>query len=112
MPIWPACRYIKRRAKEGFAESQSITDAAALEQLWQRAKEELEVVKRQAVVYGLYARKHKSVMVGGTPSALALCAPEPPLARAYNLWPVGWVCIGVWWAVCMLGRAGFLMGLC
>ena len=27
------------------------------------AKQEIEVVKRQAVVFNLYARKHKNVMV-------------------------------------------------
>lgn len=32
-------------------------------ELWTQAKAELEVVKRQAIVYGLYARKQKSVMV-------------------------------------------------
>ena len=58
-------RYIKRRAQEAFRGPKSSADAAAVEQQWQRAKEELEVVKRQSVVYSLYARKHKSVMVSG-----------------------------------------------
>lgn len=57
------CRYVQRRAREGFVDARSVTDTAALEQLWQRARQELEVVRRQSVVYSLYARKHKSVMV-------------------------------------------------
>lgn len=63
------CRYVKRRARQGFLEAQSSSDATFVQQLWEHAKQELAVVKRQAVVYSMYARKHKSVMVGTTRAA-------------------------------------------
>lgn len=56
-------RYVKRKAREGFRAHQGETDAQTISQLVQDAKAELEVVKRQSVVYGLYARKQKSIMV-------------------------------------------------
>ena len=63
----PRCprRYILRRAREGFREGQHERDSGVLQQLWGRAQHELEVVKRQRTVYSLYARKQKSVLVGG-----------------------------------------------
>lgn len=38
-------------------------DTAAAEAAWQRAHSQLEVWKRQSVVYGLYGRRVKTVMV-------------------------------------------------
>lgn len=55
-------RYVKRKARDAFAASAPI-DIAGQQALLQRAKQELEAVKRQAVVYALYARKQRSVMV-------------------------------------------------
>ena len=46
-----------------FRAHRAETDSAALSRLWNHAKQELEAVKRQAMVYSLYAREHKSVMV-------------------------------------------------
>lgn len=56
------CRYVRRRAKEGFREAQTVTDAVGLEQLWQQGRELLEVAQRQAQVYKLYARSTPSIM--------------------------------------------------
>lgn len=56
------CRYIKRRAREAFSSTPEPSKAAELMAV---AKQEMEVVKRQAVVFNLYARKHKNVMVSG-----------------------------------------------
>lgn len=56
--------YISRRAKEEFhLAASSTTDAAAAEAAWRRAQAQLEVWRRQSVVYQLYGRKTKTVMV-------------------------------------------------
>lgn len=52
-----------RRAKQDFRQHRDDVDKAAVAELVQEAKQFLEVVKRQAVVYSMYARKHKSIMV-------------------------------------------------
>jgi LYR motif-containing protein 4 len=57
-------RYVKRRAKEAFHEHAAEVDASKLQQFWTKAHSELELVRRQAMVYTLFARKHKSIMVG------------------------------------------------
>eukprot|EP01025_Chloroclados_australasicus_P013927 TRINITY_DN16526_c0_g1_i2.p7 TRINITY_DN16526_c0_g1~~TRINITY_DN16526_c0_g1_i2.p7 ORF type:complete len:117 (-),score=4.88 TRINITY_DN16526_c0_g1_i2:1675-2025(-) len=54
--------YVKRRARLGFKQNKALTDEQALEKCWQRALEDLAVVKRQVIVYGLYARPYQSVM--------------------------------------------------
>ena len=48
------------------------TDAQILSELVQGAKTELEVVKRQSMVYSLYARRQKSIMVSFSASQSAL----------------------------------------
>ncbi len=56
--------YIQRRAREEFhALSLAGREQAAVDAAWSRAASELEVWKRQAVVYGLYGRKVKNVLV-------------------------------------------------
>lgn len=55
--------YVKRRARDGFHEMKGSTDAQAVSKGIQTAKESLEVIKRQAVVYSLYGRPIKSVIV-------------------------------------------------
>jgi hypothetical protein len=57
------CSYIQRRAKEEFHSLAANADAAAAEAAWQRAQSQLEVWKRQSVVYQLYGRKIKTVLV-------------------------------------------------
>lgn len=47
------------------------TDAQIVSELVQGAKAELEVVKRQSMVYSLYARRQKSIMVSFSPSQSA-----------------------------------------
>lgn len=54
------CRYVLRRTKQDFRAHRGDTDAS---NFIGEAKDALELVKRQAVVYSMYARKHKSIMV-------------------------------------------------
>lgn len=61
----PHCSYITRRAKEEFHALAQSTDTAAAEAAWQNAQRQLDVWKRQSVVYGLYGRRVKTVMVSG-----------------------------------------------
>jgi hypothetical protein len=63
-PLLACCRsYIQRRTKEEFHTLAANADAAAADAAWQRAKSQLEVWKRQSVVYQLYGRKIKTVLV-------------------------------------------------
>lgn len=59
------CRYVRRRAREGFREAAAVTDTTELAKLWEGAQQQLAVVRRQSVVYDLYSRRHKHAMVGG-----------------------------------------------
>lgn len=59
----PRRSYIQRRAREEFhAISSGVRDQAAADAAWGHAASELEVWKRQALVYGLYGRKVKNVL--------------------------------------------------
>ncbi|KAL4535555.1 hypothetical protein Ndes2526B_g06445 [Nannochloris sp. 'desiccata'] len=58
-PNYNVREYIRRRAKEAFS---ATPEASKAEELMQTARREYEVVKRQAVVFNLYARKQKNVM--------------------------------------------------
>lgn len=40
-----------------------MTDAGELQRLWQQGKQQLEMVRRQSIVYDLYSHKHKHTMV-------------------------------------------------
>lgn len=62
---------MRRKAIEGFRAHKGETDAQKLSELLQDAKQELEVVKRQSLVYSMYARKQKSIMVGPLVTAAA-----------------------------------------
>jgi hypothetical protein len=57
-------RYVKRRAQEEFHKHAAEVDANRIQQFWAKAQSDLELVRRQAMVYTLFARKHKSIMVG------------------------------------------------
>lgn len=48
-----------------------MTDAAALQRLWEQGRQQLEVARRQGVVYDLYARRHKHAMVCGSLGGVA-----------------------------------------
>ena len=56
--------YTRRRAADAFRENRALPDAAAAAAAaaFAEGKKQLEVAKRQAVVYSLYAPKSKSVM--------------------------------------------------
>lgn len=56
-------RYVLRRTKQDFRAHREDANASGF---IKEAKDALEVVKRQAVVYSMYARKHKSIMVRGS----------------------------------------------
>jgi hypothetical protein len=89
-PHAPLRSYITRRAKEEFhgLAGGGGADAAAAEAAWARARDQLAVWQRQSLVYQLYGRKTKTVMVradclcasvccvrgGGERHALAWCA--------------------------------------
>ena len=53
------CSYILRRCKEEFRTPPKGDPTTIVA----HAKEQLEVLKRQSLVYGLYARKIKNVLV-------------------------------------------------
>ena len=53
---------MKRRAREGFREAAAVTDAAELARLAEAGRAQLAVVRRQSIVYDLYARKHRHAM--------------------------------------------------
>lgn len=61
-PNYNVREYIHRRAKEAFHEAASVSNPATVSSLIKQAKEELELVKRQALVYALYARRVKNVL--------------------------------------------------
>ena len=56
-------RYVKRKTKQDFRAHQHETSTQAVDKFLKEARAELEVVKRQTMVYSMYARKHKSIMV-------------------------------------------------
>lgn len=56
-------RYVKRRAKEEFHKHAGESDAGKLQHFWTKAQSDFDLVRRQATVYTLFGRKHKSIMV-------------------------------------------------
>ena len=52
-----------RKAKDSFRSAADVTDPTQQQALWAKAKQEYEMVSRQAIVYSMYARKQRSVMV-------------------------------------------------
>lgn len=85
-----ACvRYVKRRAKEEFHTHSAEADAGKVQQFWTRAQSELELVRRQAMVYTLFARKHKSIMVGDACAYLCLWSLQALPGWLPTLLPVG-----------------------
>ncbi|OVA00759.1 Complex 1 LYR protein [Macleaya cordata] len=54
--------YAKRRTIDGFRQNRNLSDPSSISSAFSEGKSELQVAKRQAVVYSLYAPKAKSVM--------------------------------------------------
>lgn len=54
--------YVSRRAREAFREHRQVADPEAVERLIGRAREQLEVARRQVVVYSLFAPRLRSIM--------------------------------------------------
>ncbi|KAK8604558.1 hypothetical protein V6N13_099496 [Hibiscus sabdariffa] len=54
--------YTKRRTIDAFRDNKNLTDPSQLSAAFSDGKAQLEVAKRQALVYSLYAPKVKSIM--------------------------------------------------
>lgn len=54
--------YAKRRTVDGFRQNRGLSDPSAIASAFSDGKSQLEVAKRQAVLYSLYAPKVKSIM--------------------------------------------------
>jgi LYR motif-containing protein 4 len=54
--------YTRRRTADAFRENRALADTPAAAAAFVEGKKQLEVAKRQAVVYSLYAPKSKSIM--------------------------------------------------
>ena len=54
--------YTKRRAIDAFRQNQNLTDSSAISAAYSDGKTQLDVAKRQVIVYSLYAPTIKSVM--------------------------------------------------
>lgn len=54
--------YAKRRTIDAFRQNQNLTDPSSISAAFSDGKTQLDIAKRQAVVYSLYAPKMKSVM--------------------------------------------------
>ncbi|KAI9088435.1 hypothetical protein K1719_029884 [Acacia pycnantha] len=61
-PDYNIREYTKRRAIDAFRHNQSLTDQASIASAYSDGKAQLEIAKRQAIVYSLYAPNIKSVM--------------------------------------------------
>jgi ribosomal protein L12E/L44/L45/RPP1/RPP2 len=82
LPAPARTRYILRRSKTGFRSHAGEADPARLAALVAEARSELEVVRRQALVHGLYARRGKSVLARARPPPAAPAA--APAAAAWS----------------------------
>ncbi|XXG72344.1 hypothetical protein AAC387_Pa07g1468 [Persea americana] len=54
--------YAKRRTINGFHQNRRLSDPSSIASAFYDGKSQLEVAKKQAIVYSLYAPKSKSVM--------------------------------------------------
>ncbi|KAG1368629.1 LYR motif-containing protein 4B [Cocos nucifera] len=54
--------YAKRRTIDGFRENRGLSDPSLIASAFADGRNQLEVAKRQVVVYSLYAPKVKNVM--------------------------------------------------
>lgn len=54
--------YVRRRTIDGFRENRGLADPSAIASAFSEGRSQLEVAKRQAVVYSIYAPQVKSIM--------------------------------------------------
>ncbi|KAJ7978481.1 LYR motif-containing protein [Quillaja saponaria] len=54
--------YTKRRTIDAFRQNQNLSDPSSVASAYSEGKTQLEIAKRQAIVYSLYAPEIKSVM--------------------------------------------------
>ncbi|KAE8655209.1 tropomyosin-like isoform X1 [Hibiscus syriacus] len=54
--------YSKRRTMDAFRDNKNLTDTRLLSAAFSDGKAQLEVAKKQAIVYSLYAPKVKSIL--------------------------------------------------
>ncbi|KNA10296.1 hypothetical protein SOVF_145730 [Spinacia oleracea] len=61
-PDYNIREYAKRRTIDAFRHNKSLSDPSSISQAFAEANSQLDVAKRQAVVYSLYAPKVRSIM--------------------------------------------------
>ncbi|XP_057757922.1 uncharacterized protein LOC130976968 [Arachis stenosperma] len=61
-PDYNIREYMKRRTIDAFRDNRAISDASSISTAFSDGKSQLEVAKRQSVVYSLYAPPLRSVM--------------------------------------------------
>ncbi|XP_074307597.1 uncharacterized protein LOC141642641 isoform X2 [Silene latifolia] len=61
-PDYNIREYVKRRTVDAFRLNKTLDDPSAISSAVADARSQLEIAKRQAVVYSLYAPKVKSIM--------------------------------------------------
>ncbi|KAI3825631.1 hypothetical protein L1987_07149 [Smallanthus sonchifolius] len=61
-PDYNIREYTKRRTIDSFRDNKILSDPASIAAAFSEGKSQLEVAKRQAVVYSLYAPKIRSIM--------------------------------------------------
>ncbi|XP_027926601.1 LYR motif-containing protein 4B [Vigna unguiculata] len=61
-PDYNIREYTKRRTIDAFRQNASLSDPSSISSAYSHGKSQLGVVKRQAVVYSLYAPPLRSVM--------------------------------------------------
>ncbi|KAI3673371.1 hypothetical protein L6452_39489 [Arctium lappa] len=61
-PDYNIREYTKRRTIDSFRDNKSLSDPSSIAAAFTDGKSQLQVAKRQAVVYSLYAPKVKSIM--------------------------------------------------
>ncbi|CAA6657421.1 unnamed protein product [Spirodela intermedia] len=54
--------YVRRRTIDGFRENRGLTDPSAIASAFSEGRSQLEIAKRQAVVYSIYAPQVKNIM--------------------------------------------------
>nr|AEX55239.1 catalytic/ oxidoreductase [Allium sativum] len=61
-PDYNIREYTRRRAIDSFRSNQHLSDSSLISSVFSDGKSQLEIAKRQAVVYSLYAPEVKSIM--------------------------------------------------